>query len=154
MFSCLFWIVILQYIRRGMRDTIFLSHCGWFLPFFLFVLLFHVLTCSDYSVSSPAVRVALPGNEMLHGVIRGIEVSPLTTGISYSLQLTRDDQAFGVRTRWNGFSTAAAGANAEQTEDSFVCLLSRESHELLPLKNTRWPFGFLCVAQTQDLFEG
>lgn len=115
---------------------IFLSHCGRFLPFFLFVLLFHILTCSDYSISSPAVRVALAGNEVLYGIIKGIEVSPLTTGISYSLQLTRDNQAFGVQMRWNGFSTAAAAANGEQTEDSFVSLLSRESRELLPLRNT------------------
>lgn len=62
---------------------IFKSHGGQLLPFFLFMLLFHVLTYSEYSTSSPAVSVALLGNEALCGIIEGSEVSPLTTSISY-----------------------------------------------------------------------
>ena len=62
---------------------IFISRCGQLLTFFLFMLLFHILAYSDYSTSSPAVSVALLGNEVLYGIIKGIEVSPLTTSISY-----------------------------------------------------------------------
>lgn len=62
---------------------IFVSHCGQLLPFFLFMLLFRVLAYSDYSTSSPAVSVALLGNEVLYGITKGVEVLPLTTSISY-----------------------------------------------------------------------
>lgn len=70
-------MIILQYIRRGRRgyDT---HKSPWPVAGIFLIDAFVPHPYSDYFTSSPAVSVALLGNEVLYGIIKGIEVSPLT----------------------------------------------------------------------------